>query len=91
MRLHELRQAGRDVVVKNEQYGHVLVVTPEGAVYNDLDLLNMTLAFGLLFEDGWRVATNAERAELYRPKDKLMTLKWYDSPPPVPTLRLVIK
>lgn len=84
MRLHELVQ-DRNVAITNEESGHVLVLTPEGAVFNNWDTdnhLNMTVAFGMLFDDQWRLATNAETSDLYREPDLIMHLVWSDVPEP---------
>lgn len=52
MRIHELvPYDGLDLVIHNEKHGHTLVLTPQGAVFNNedtLDMTNMSIAFGVL-------------------------------------------
>lgn len=89
MRLHEL-VTDRGRVVAHDVYGHCLVLTPEGAVFNNEDtddLLNMSVACGVLLDDCWRDATDAEIEALRTtPQDMMMHLVWA-SPSPRPSAR----
>lgn len=81
MRIHELI-SDHDVAIASS-LGHVLMLTPEGAVFDNLDttnLLNMVPAFGVLFDNSWRLATGLEYLMLVKPQDKLMHLVWSSRP-----------
>lgn len=81
MRLHELIPQVSDLVVHNEDCGQTVVLTPQGAVYDNEwtdDLTNMSVAFGMLItSDQWRVATKEEIDALREEeKESLMELNW---------------
>lgn len=91
MRLYQLVSQLGNVVVYNEDTGHTMVLTPEGAVYDSEDtddVRNMSIAFGLLItSDAWRLA-RADEAKILRdhPAVKMMGLNWIIPPPPKLTL-----
>jgi spore germination protein YaaH len=82
MRIHELiPYDGLDLVIHNEKHGHTLVLTPQGAVFNNedtLDMTNMSIAFGVLTtSDQWRIATTEEVNQMRTKKnDFMMKLVW---------------
>jgi hypothetical protein len=82
VRIHELiPYDGLDLIVHNEKSSHTVVLTSAGAVFNNEktdDVLNMSIAFGLLFtSDKWRIATTEEVKQFReRPDDQMMTLSW---------------
>jgi len=97
MRIHQLIPIGGDLVIYNEQSDHTVVLTPQGAVYNNedtKDLCNMSVAFGRLFtSDHWRPASESEiTAFRVKPNTHMMHLVWAKPAPKVrPKLTIVKK
>ena len=97
MRIHELipHPDQGDLVIHCEEGNQTMVLTPQGAVYNNEntdDLRNMSIAFGRLFvSDQWRAATQEEIEEKRKhPDTYLMALEWtIPAPKPRPKLSIV--
>lgn len=77
--MHELI-AEHDVVVANTLTRNVVVLTPVGAVFDALDtsdVLNLSVAYGALFDNNWRRATAGEFQQI-RSGRRLVELTWVD-------------
>lgn len=92
MRIHEL-VADHDVVIVHRE-GYMRTLTPQGALYDTMDtedLLNLSIACGVLLSDCWELATPEQIAEfeVFVP-DRLMSLQWAEVPTrPKPKLTVV--
>jgi hypothetical protein len=92
MNLFALR-AERDVAVVHPGSGAMHVLTPEGAVFDSFDtddLTQISIAYGRLFDDGWRYATESEvEAWKRQPRDRMLAVHWV--PPVTETKRERVK
>lgn len=83
MRLHEFT-VGKDTLMFREESGNFVVLTPDGAVFNNFithDLTHMSVAYAALFKDGWAQATDEQLKEWVKmPDEMLVKLIWAEMP-----------